>query len=95
MPDRLKSMRVFVEVSEQGSFTSVATARGISPQIVAKHIEALEIRVGVRLLYRTTRRQGLTEHGRLYRNRCKAVLADIDDAEMQVSDAGVTLRGSH
>lgn len=93
MPDRLDSMRVFVDVSERKSFSAVAAERGISPQMVAKHIEALEARLGIRLLHRTTRRQSLTEHGRLYRDRCKAILADIDDAEAQASEAHATLRG--
>jgi len=93
MPDRLDSMRVFVDVSERKSFSAVAAERGISPQMVAKHIESLEARLGIRLLHRTTRRQSLTEHGRLYRDRCKAILADIDDAEAQASDAHATLRG--
>lgn len=61
--------------------------------MVAKHIEALEVRLGIRLLHRTTRRQSLTEQGRLYRDRCKAILADINDAETQASDAHATLRG--
>ncbi len=93
MPDRLESMRIFVDVSERGSFSAVAAERGLSPQMVANHIAALETRLGSRLLHRTTRRQTLTDHGRLYRDRCKAILADIEDAETQASDAQATLRG--
>lgn len=94
MPDRLESMRVFVDVSERGSFAAVAAARGISPQMVAKHVEALEARLGIGLLHRTTRRQSLTGHGRLYRDRCRSILADIDEAEARASEAHATLRGT-
>ena len=62
--DRLQSMEAFVKVVEQGSFASAATVLGLSRAMVSKHVAALEDRLGVRLLQRTTRRLNLTEVGR-------------------------------
>lgn len=79
--DRLASMNAYVASVESGSFSSAATALGISPQMVAKHVSYLEARLGARLLNRTTRRQSVTEIGRTYYERCKLVLADVDWAD--------------
>ncbi|KHS98690.1 LysR family transcriptional regulator [Pectobacterium polaris] len=92
--DRLTSMSVFVKASELGSFAAAAEALGISPQMVAKQVAWLEARLGVRLLNRTTRRQSLTDIGLRYYERCKAVLAEAEDAdavarEMQVTPSGI------
>lgn len=56
MLDRLTSMKVFIKVVELGSFAAAAQRLTLSPQMVAKHIEALERHLGTRLLHRTTRR---------------------------------------
>jgi DNA-binding transcriptional LysR family regulator len=61
--DRLESMAVFVDVVQAGSLVAAAERRGLSPSMVGKHLRALEERVGLRLLQRTTRRQKLTEAG--------------------------------
>ena len=68
MLDRLTSMAVFVRAAEAGSFAAVAESLGMTPQMVAKHIAALERQLGTRLIQRTTRRQSLTEFGQLYRS---------------------------
>ncbi len=85
MVDRLQSMGVFVQVVELGSFAAAARTANLSATMIAKHVAALERRLGSRLLYRTTRRQGLTEVGKLYYDRCKALLADVEAAECSVS----------
>ncbi len=79
--DRLTSMAVFVQVVEKGSFVAAAAHMGISTTMVGKHIRQLEERLQARLLARTTRRQGLTEIGRLFYERCRRLLADADRAE--------------
>jgi len=66
MLDRLNGMAVFVEAVRSGSFTAAAKKLDMSPQMVARHIAELERRVATRLLNRTTRKQTLTEFGRLY-----------------------------
>jgi DNA-binding transcriptional LysR family regulator len=79
--DRFSAMSSFVRAVELGSFSRVAEVVGSSPQIIGKHIKGLEQYLGVRLLNRTTRRQSLTEFGRLYYVRARAILTEMDEAE--------------
>lgn len=90
MLDRLTSMAVFVRAADLGSFAAASAALGLSPQMVAKHVVALESRLGTRLLLRTTRKQSLTEAGALYLERCRSILAETEAAERLAQD----LRGS-
>lgn len=92
--DRLRSMEVFVAVVDAGSFTAAADAFDLSPVMVGKHIRQLEERLGARLLTRTTRRQSLTEIGRQYAERCRAILADIAAAESGAEAMRSTPRGT-
>ncbi len=91
--DRLSSMAAFVKTVESGSFAATASALGISPQMVAKHVTYLEARLGTRLLNRTTRKQGLTEIGKTYYERCKVVLAEVDWSDALADEARGTPRG--
>jgi DNA-binding transcriptional LysR family regulator len=79
--DRLNSMAVFVSAVEKGSLAAAAEKFKISATMAGKHLQMLERHLGVRLLNRTTRRQSLTEPGKLYFERCKLVLADVQAAE--------------
>ena len=74
-------MATLVAVAEHGSFAAAAKVMGMSPQMVAKHIGALEAHLSIRLINRTTRRQSLTEFGRQYFENCRAILADVAAAE--------------
>jgi DNA-binding transcriptional LysR family regulator len=86
--DRLTSMTVFVRVAELGSFTDAADEFEISATMVGKHVRSLETRLGARLIHRTTRRQQLTDIGRLYYERCKNLVE-----EAAATDASIdTLR---
>ena len=73
--DRLTSMSVFVKAVELGSFSAAGDALQMSSQLVGKHVQHIEHRLGVRLLNRTTRRQSLTEFGRSFYERAKFILA--------------------
>jgi DNA-binding transcriptional LysR family regulator len=84
---------MFVRVVECGSFTAAATVSGVSATMVAKHIRTIEQRLGARLLHRTTRRQQLTDVGRLYYERCKNVLCEVELAEGSASELHATPRG--
>lgn len=84
--DRLSSMATFVKAVDLGSFAAVAEATGLSPTMVGKHVQYLETRLGVRLLSRTTRRQSLTEFGRAYYERCRAILEEVEAADALASD---------
>jgi len=89
----LSGMAMFVRVVEGGSFSAAAEAAGVSPTMVGKLVRAAEQRLGARLLHRTTRRQQLTEVGRLYYERCKQVLADVELAEASASELQAEPRG--
>lgn len=91
--DRLASMAAFVKTADLGSFAATASALGISPQMVAKHVTYLEDRLGVRLINRTTRRQSLTETGRTYYERCRTVLAEVDWADALGNETRAEPRG--
>lgn len=91
--DRLASMAAFVKAAELGSFAAAADALRMSPQMVAKHVVFLETRLGARLLNRTTRRQGLTEIGRTYCERCRLVLAEAEAADSLAHEAKAAPRG--
>lgn len=79
--NKLESMSVFVRVVERGSFSAVAEEMRLSGTMVGLHIKALEQLLGTRLLNRTTRRQSLTDFGSVYYQRCRRILADIEDTE--------------
>lgn len=91
--DRLQSMAVFVRVAEQGSFSLAARQLGLSKSAVSKHVTALEERLGVRLLNRTTRRLVLTEVGSVYRDYCARVVQDADDADLAATQHSDQPRG--
>ena len=91
--DRLTSMAVFVRAVEQGGFAAAADEFGLSPTMVGLHVRALENRLGSRLLNRTTRRQSLTEVGRLYYERCRQILSDVEVADASALELQNTPRG--
>ena len=83
--DRLRAMQVFVRIVEAGSLTGAAAALGMSGPAVVRSLAALERAIGVRLLQRTTRRSSLTDEGREYYERCKRVLAQVEEADTSMS----------
>lgn len=93
MLDRLTSMAVFVRAADAGSFAAAASSLGISAQMVAKHVVALEDQLAGKLLARTTRRQSMTELGRTYYERCKLVLAEVKAADALAAQAKAEPRG--
>lgn len=90
--DTIDGMRTFVAVVADGSFSSAAKRLDMSPQLVSKYVGQLEQRLGTRLLNRSTRRLSLTEAGLAYTDRCRQVLADIDEMESAIGD--MTARAS-
>ncbi|SDC77872.1 LysR family transcriptional regulator [Paraburkholderia lycopersici] len=91
--DLLKAMTVFVRVVETGSLTAAATACDLSPTMVGNHLQALETRLGARLIHRTTRRQKISTFGQAYYERCVEILGLIDDSERLALDHLATPRG--
>jgi len=91
--DRLSSMGAFVMAAELGSYARAAERLNMSAQMVAKHVSALEQRLGARLLNRTTRRQSLTELGSAYYERCKHILTEAEAADSLAQIMNDTPRG--
>ena len=92
--DYFTSIRVFRQVVESGSFVGAADRMELSTPMVSKHVMYVEKRVGVRLLNRNTRNLSLTEAGRLYFERCKAILEDLEQTEVEVGALTGNPRGT-
>ncbi|WP_108652435.1 LysR substrate-binding domain-containing protein [Dongshaea marina] len=75
----------FVSVAEKLSFKLAAEALGVSPAQVSRQISTLEQRLGVKLLYRSTRQVALTESGGIYYDYCSKIIEQIDEAESAIS----------
>jgi len=92
--DRVISMQVFARVATLGSFSAAARALDLSQTMVTKHVAALEGRLGVKLLHRSTRRLVLTEGGRNYLAACERILSEIEEAEASASLDRIEPRGT-
>src|SRR5688500_15807793 len=84
--DTLETLRVFVRVAYRNAFAAAGRDLRLSPATVTKHVAALEERLGVRLLQRTTRKVSLTEAGRVYYDRSLEVLHSLADADASVTE---------
>ena len=91
--DRLDSIATFVRVAELASFTLAAQALGISRTVASDRVMALEARLGVKLLHRTTRRVSLTEAGVAYLDRARQALAMLEEAEAEAAHLTARPRG--
>jgi len=92
--DQLNQMATFVQVVERGGFSAAARELGVAPSVVTSHIQALEKRLGARLLNRNTRHVGPTEAGEAYYRRCTDLLRRVEEADeivgsMQTTPTGV------
>lgn len=94
MLDRVTGMQVFVRVATLGSFSAAARALNLSQTMVTKHVAALETRLGIKLLHRSTRKLVLTEGGRSFLAASERILADIEEAEASASLERVEPRGT-
>lgn len=90
---RFEDMQTFVRVVEAGTISAAAEQLGVAKSAVSRRLSELEARLGVQLLRRTTRRLNLTDTGRGFYERCRRILADLEEAEAAVSQAHATLRG--
>ena len=86
-------MGVFVAVAEAESFAKAGRKLGLSPPAVTRAVSALEERLGVRLLTRTTRVVRLTEAGTRYLEDSRRIMAEVDEAEASASGISATARG--
>lgn len=92
--DKLRGMETFIAVVESGSFTGAAARLEMSAVMVGKYIAQLESQLGTRLLERNTRRQSLTDAGRVYFEEARRVLEQVSIAENAVERLRATPAGT-
>lgn len=92
--DRFTGLTAFVRVVENGGFSAAARRLDMSTTMVSNHVQALEDRLGVRLLNRTTRKVSLTEVGKAYYDRATQILADLEQADDIASELQSVPRGT-
>ncbi len=91
--DRFKQIESFAAVAVKGSLTAAAAAEGVAPAVIGRRLDALEERLGVKLLVRTTRRITLTHEGSAFLEDAQRLLTDLANAEASVSEGGVKASG--
>jgi DNA-binding transcriptional LysR family regulator len=88
-----KQISTFVDIVAKGSLSASARAEGIAPAMIGRRLDALEKRLGVKLLQRTTRKIALTNEGIAFLEDCQRILADLQDAESAVSARSAVATG--
>ena len=91
--DRLKQIEAFVSAATRGSLSAAARAEEVTPAIIGRRLDALEARLGVKLLLRTTRKLTITFEGQAFLEDCQRLLNDLANAEATVSLGGVRASG--
>lgn len=84
--NKLKEIEAFVDAVDQGSLVRAALAHKVSPAMLGRRVDALEKRLGVKLLHRTTRQLTLTEQGAVFLDHCRKLLEELDGAERAISE---------
>jgi DNA-binding transcriptional LysR family regulator len=92
--DTLTGIKMFLQVVESGSFVAAADRLDVSTAMVSKHVMNVEGRLGVRLLNRNSRNLSLTEPGKVYFERCKVILDDLEETELELGSQGNVARGT-
>ncbi|MFC3691092.1 LysR family transcriptional regulator [Chenggangzhangella methanolivorans] len=94
MTDEVSDIRLFAAIVAAGNLSAAARQLETSPAAMSRRLGALESRLGIRLVTRTTRRFELTEEGALFHERCLSIIDDIEDAEAEVVQ-GLDSPGGH
>lgn len=84
MADEVSEVRLFAAIVSAGNLSAAARALETSPAAMSRRLGALEERLGVRLVTRTTRQFELTEEGSLYHDRCLGIIAELEEAEAEI-----------
>ncbi len=90
---QFRQISTFVEVVARGSLSAAARAEGIAPAMIGRRLDALEARLGVKLLQRTTRRLVLTDEGAAFLEDCQRILAELEEAEAAVAARSTSATG--
>ena len=91
--ESLGSLNVFVYAAETGSYVAAGRQLGVSASAVGKAIARIEDRLGVKLFHRSTRSITLTPEGKLYLERCRRILSEVEAAELELSQLKTTPKG--
>jgi DNA-binding transcriptional LysR family regulator len=91
--DKFRQIETFVEVVARGSLSAAARAEGIAPAMIGRRLDALEARLGVKLLQRTTRRLMLTDEGAAFLEDCQRILAELEEAEAAATERSARATG--
>ncbi len=91
--DRLKQIEAFVSSAQRGSLSAAARAEGVTPAIIGRRLDALESRLGAKLLLRTTRKLTITFEGQAFLEDCQKLINDLANAEAAVSLGGIRASG--
>lgn len=91
--DTFKQIEAFVAVATKGGLSAAAQDEGVTPAIMGRRLDALESRLGVKLLLRTTRKVSLTSEGTAFLEDCQRVLTELANAEASVTAGVVKARG--
>ncbi|RCS58036.1 LysR family transcriptional regulator [Parvibium lacunae] len=91
--DKFKQLETFVAVATKGGLSAAAKLENVAPAIIGRRIDALEARLGIKLLIRTTRRVTLTQEGQAFLENCERILQDLDTAENAVALGSVQAGG--
>lgn len=84
--DKIKQIEAFVDAAEKGSLAKAALGQGVTPVMLGRRIDALERRLGIKLMHRTTRHLTLTERGTVFFDQCKKILDELDQAEKMIGE---------
>ena len=90
---QFRQISTFVEVVARGSLSAAARGEGIAPAMIGRRLDALEARLGVKLLQRTTRKLVLTDEGAAFLEDCQRMLAELEDAESAVAERSAKATG--
>jgi DNA-binding transcriptional LysR family regulator len=91
--DQFKQISTFVDVVAKGSLSAAARAEGVAPAMIGRRLDALEERLGVKLLQRTTRKIALTHEGTAFLEDCQRILTELEAAENAVSERSARASG--
>jgi len=90
---QFRQISTFVEVVNRGSLSAAARAEGIAPAVIGRRLDALEQRLGVKLLQRTTRKLALTDEGTAFLEDCQRILSELESAEAAVAERSARATG--
>src|SRR5471032_1528727 len=90
---QFRQISTFVEVVARGSLSAAARAEGIAPAMIGRRLDALEARLGVKLLQRTTRKLALTDEGSAFLEDCQRILGELEEAESAVAERSARASG--